>query len=97
MSGYIFSNAAEADFDSILEHIATDSVHSAINVHARFLEVFQLLAENPEVGHYREDLTSRAVRFFPVYSFMVVYVSGSKPVEIARIFGAAQDVKSILD
>ena len=97
MSGYIFSSEAEADFDSILEYIAADSLQSAIDVHTRFLEIFRLLAENPEVGHYREDLTSRAVRFFPVYSFMVVYVSGSRPVEIARILGAAQDVKSILD
>ncbi len=97
MPGYIFSNEAEVDFDSILEYIAADSVQSAIDAHARFLEVFQLLAENPEVGHYREDLTSRAVRFFPVYSYMIVYVSGSKPVEIARILGAAQDVESILN
>ncbi len=96
MPGYIFSNEAETDFDSILEYIAEDSIQSAINVHSRFLEIFQLLAENPEVGHYREDLTSRAVRFFPVYSYMVVYVSGSKPVEIARILRATQDVESIL-
>jgi plasmid stabilization system protein ParE len=97
MSGFIFSNVAEADFDSILEYIAADSVQSALDVHARFLEVFQLLAENPEAGHYREDLTSRAVRFFPVYSYMVVYISGSRPVEIARILGAAQDLESILE
>ena len=97
MSGYIFSNEAEADFDSILEYIAADSVQSALDVHARFLKVFQLLAENPEAGHYREDLTSRAVRFFPVYSYMVVYISGSRPVEIARIMGTAQDLESILE
>jgi plasmid stabilization system protein ParE len=97
MSGFIFSNVAEADFDSILEYIAADSVQSALDVHARFLEVFQLLAENPEAGHYREDLTSRAVRFFPVYSYMVVYISGSRPVEIARILGTAQDLESILE
>ena len=96
MSGYIFSSEAEADFDAILEYIAADSVQSAITVHTRFLEIFRLLAENPEVGHYREDLTSQAVRFFPVYSYMVVYISGSRPVEIARILGVAQDVESIL-
>ena len=96
MPGYIFSNEAEADFDAILEYIAADSVQSAIDAHTRFLEIFRLLAENPEVGHYREDLTSQAVRFFPVYSYMVVYISGSSPVKIARILGTAQDVESIL-
>ena len=97
MADYIISNEAEADFDSILEYIAADSVQSALDVHARFLEVFRLLAENPEAGHFRDDLTSRAVRFFPVYSYMVVYISGSRPVEIARILGAAQDLESILE
>ncbi len=62
----------------------------------RFLEVFRMIGENPNVGHYREDLTTRAVRFFPVYSFMIVYLSGSSPVEVARILGTAQDVESIL-
>ena len=96
MVGYILSNEAEADLDSILDYIAADSIQSALNVHDRFLEVFRMLGENPDAGHYREDLASRAVRFFPVYSFMIVYLSGSSPVEVARIFGAAQDVESIL-
>lgn len=96
MGGYILSNDAEADLNSILDHIATDSIQSALKVHDRFLEVFRMLGENPNIGHYREDLTSRAVRFFPVYSFMIVYLSGSSPVEVARIFGTAQDVESIL-
>lgn len=96
MAGYIFSNEAEADFDALLEYIAADSVQAAIDVHTRFLEVFRLLAENPEAGHYRDDLASRALRFFPVYSYMIVYVSGSQPVEIARILSAAQDMGRIL-
>lgn len=96
MAGYIFSNEAEDDLDAILEYIAADSVQAAISVYARFLEVFRLLAENPEAGHHRDDLAPRALRFFPVYSYMVVYVSGSRPVEIARILGAAQDLERIL-
>ena len=96
MGGYILSNEAEADLNSILDFIATDSIQSALKVHDRFLEVFRMIGENPNVGHYREDLTTRAVRFFPVYSFMIVYLSGSSPVEVARILGTAQDVESIL-
>ena len=96
MAGYIFSNEAEADFDAILEYIAADSIQAALVVHTRFLEIFRLLAENPEAGHYRDDLASRVLRFFPVYSYMVVYISGSQPVEIARILGAAQDIERVL-
>lgn len=96
MAGYVLSNEAEADLDAILDYIAADSIQSALDVHGRFLEVFRVLAENPDAGHYREDLASRAVRFFPVYSYMVVYLSGSSPVGIVRILGAAQDVEKIL-
>ena len=96
MAGYVLSNEAEADLDSILEYIAADGVQSALGVHDRFLEVFRVLGENPDAGHNRKDLTSRAVRFFPVYSYLIVYLSGSSPVEVVRIFGAAQDVESIL-
>jgi toxin ParE1/3/4 len=96
MSGYIFSNEAAADFDALLDYIAVDSVQAAIDVHTRFLEVFRLLAENPDAGHYRDDLASRALRFFPVYSYMIVSISGSQPVEIVRILGAAQDIERIL-
>jgi len=96
MTGYVLSKEAETDLAEILDYIAADSIQSALDVHGRFLEVFRMLGENPDAGHYREDLASRAVRFFPVYSFMVVYISGSAPVEIVRIFGAAQDVESVL-
>lgn len=96
MAKYILSAEAEADLKGILEYISGDSPQSALQVLDRFLEVFRMLGEHPDSGHYREDLASQAVRFFPVYSYMIVYTSGSSPVGIARILGAAQDVESIL-
>ena len=96
MSGFVLSKEAETDLAEILDYIAVDSIQSALDAHGRFLEVFRMLGENPDAGHFREDLATCAVRFFPVYSFMVVYISGSIPVDIVRILGAAQDVESIL-
>lgn len=96
MANYILSAEAEADLTSILEYISQDSPQSALQVWDRFLEVFRVLGEHPDSGHYREDLASRPVRFFPVFSYMVVYTSGSRPVEIARFLGVSQDVESIL-
>jgi plasmid stabilization system protein ParE len=48
------------------------------------------------VGHFREDLTTHPVRFFPVYSYLVIYMSGTSPVEVVRVLGGAQDIGSIL-
>jgi len=96
MAGYLLVPEARTDLHEILNYIAEDSVDSALRVHGRFIEIFELLAENPDVGHYREDLTSRPVRFFPVYSYLVVYLAGTSPVQIVRVLGGAQDVETIL-
>lgn len=97
MAGYFLVKEAVADLDAILEYIADDSIQSALKVQERFGEAFLMLADNPEAGHYREDLTSRPVRFFPVFSYMVVYLDSTDPVEIVRVLGAAQDAESILN
>ncbi|RLA48342.1 MAG: type II toxin-antitoxin system RelE/ParE family toxin [Gammaproteobacteria bacterium] len=97
MAGYLLVPEARTDLHEILNYIAEDSVDSALRVHSRFIEIFELLAENPDAGHYREDLTSRPVRFFPVYSYLVVYLAGTSPVQIVRVLGGAQDVETILN
>jgi plasmid stabilization system protein ParE len=40
-----------------------------------------LLASQPGAGHVREDLTSRPVKFLPVYSYLIVYDPEAKPVK----------------
>ena len=96
MPHYLLVPEARKDLTEILQYIADDSVDAALRVHDRFIEIFELLAENPEVGHFRDDLTSRPVRFFPVYSYLVVYSASVRPFEIVRVLGGAQDVGSIL-
>lgn len=61
-----------------------------------FFEIFELLGENPDIGNFRADLTSHPVRFFPVYSYLVLYMADSRPVEVVRVLGGAQDIESIL-
>ena len=96
MSGYFLVPQARVDLREILSYIADDSVDASYKVLDRFLEIFDLLGENPDMGHFRDDLTTHPVRFFPVYSYLVVYLAGSNPVEIVRVLGGAQDIESIL-
>jgi plasmid stabilization system protein ParE len=81
----------------ILNYIAEDSLDASMKVLDRFLEVFELLGENPGIGHFRDDLTTRPVRFFPVFSYLVIYLADTSPVEIIRVLGGAQDLESILN
>lgn len=48
------------------------------------------------MGHRREDLTDKPVRFFPVYSFLIIYDPASTPLEIVRVLRGAQDIAVIL-
>ncbi len=97
MPGYFLVPQARTDLREILHYIAEDNVDAADKVLDRFLEIFELLGENPDIGHFRDDLTSHPIRFFPVYSYLVLYMANSSPVEVVRVLGGAQDIKSILN
>ena len=55
------------------------------------------LAEHPGIGHRREDLTDKPVRFYPVYSFLIIYDPASYPLAIVRVLRGAQDIVTILE
>jgi toxin ParE1/3/4 len=48
------------------------------------------------LGHWREGLTDKRHRFFLVYSYLIVYLHETKPLQIIRILHAARNVQSIL-
>lgn len=94
---YVLTPAAASDLAEILDHIALDSVEAALRVHDRFLHVFDMLAERPGAGHQRDDLTSRPVRFFPVFSYVVIYFGNEEPIQLLRVLNMARDVAGILE
>ena len=57
---------------------------------------FAYLAQFPGAGHWRLDLTSAEVRFFSVYSYLIVYRPETEPLEIVSILHASRDVAGIL-
>jgi antitoxin ParD1/3/4/toxin ParE1/3/4 len=50
------------------------------------------LAERPGIGHGREDLTDRPLKFWSVYSYLVVYDPESQPLTIIAVLHGARDV-----
>ena len=59
-------------------------------------EVFERLAERPGLGHSREDLTNRPLRFWSVFSYLVVYDPESRPLTIIAVLHGARDVEKLL-
>ncbi len=96
MADYIISDAAVRDLDDIWTYIAADNLNAANRVEEEILSAFQRLAENPKIGHIRKDLTSKAVRFWNVYSYMIVYRGDKQPIEIVRDLYAYRDIVTLI-
>jgi len=62
----------------------------------RLRDTFQLLANRPGIGHARADLTNEAVKFWQVYSYMIVYDPATNPIGIARVLHSSRDLATIL-
>lgn len=56
-----------------------------------------MLAENPGIGHTREDLTDRPVKFWSVFSYLVIYNPASDPLEIISVVHGGRDVGQLLE
>jgi len=57
----------------------------------------KVLGANPGIGHAREDLTHLPVKFWPVYSYLIVYDPETRPVQILRVLHGMRDVEEILN
>jgi toxin ParE1/3/4 len=54
------------------------------------------LAAAPGIGHVREDLAPKSIRFYRVYKYLIVYRAESRPLAVVRVLHGARDVRSIL-
>jgi len=73
MPDHFYSPEASLDLLEIWEYIAADNVDAADRLEQEIRNAVNLLAENPEIGHFRRDLTSKPVRFWPVRSYLIIY------------------------
>jgi plasmid stabilization system protein ParE len=63
---YRLTERAGADVEAIADFIAGDSVDAAVKVVLALEDAFILLASRPGMGHMREDLTDRPLKFWSV-------------------------------
>lgn len=96
MKRFHVTPAARADLVEISDYIESDSPTAAKRVRARLREAMHKLAEHPGMGHVREDLADETLRFWAVYSFLIIYRPERKPIEIVRVLHGSRDVLTIL-
>ena len=85
MTAYAFHPDAFADLDEIWEYIAEDIIDAADRILADIHSTLSTLAESPQIGHRRPDLTTRPLRF------LSCAMSTSSPTHLPRSrFGSWQ-------
>jgi len=96
MKSYVLTPAAIQDLQDIRSYIASDNPAAARRVLETLRNAIRRLAKQPGTGHMRQDLADPRHRFFLVYSYFIVYLSGTKPLQVTRILHTARDVKALL-
>jgi toxin ParE1/3/4 len=95
---FVLTTPAERDLDKIKDYLARKAGPTiARRVMKEIQTPLNLLGSQPGVGHVRQDLTSRPVKFWPVYSYLIVYDPDTKPVKIIRVLHGMRDIEEILN
>jgi antitoxin ParD1/3/4/toxin ParE1/3/4 len=97
MRRYILAPEAALDLVEIWRYLKKKAnVEIAERVERAIREKIVFLASMPGAGHWRRDLTDEPVRFFAVYSYLIVYRPETKPLQVAAILHGSRDVERVL-
>ena len=94
---FVLAPQAAEDLVGIWRYIKSQSSSAmADHVQSVIRDKFIFLAQSPEAGHHRRNLTNEEVKFFPVYSYLIVYRPETKPLQIVAILHGRRDVEGVL-
>lgn len=99
MPQYQFTPEAADDLFDIWSFIARTSVTAANRVEEAIHGACALVADSPELGRVRKELTDLPVRFWlvqPYQNHFIVYDPRTKPLHIVRILHGARNLPFIL-
>jgi plasmid stabilization system protein ParE len=94
---YILSPEAQQDLHDIRAYLL-EAAGLAVSRHVmrKIFESMRFLSVMPGVGHFRQDLTGEPVKFWQVFSYLIVYDHLTRPIGIARVLHSSRDVAAIL-
>lgn len=97
MDPFQLAEDAILDMDTIsLYLLEKEGVETADRIVTELFKGFYKLADIPNIGHRRPDLTSTKVLFYRIFSYLVVYEPGSNPLQILGILHGKRNVARIL-
>ena len=97
MSQVRIAPAAQAEIEEIADFIAADNPSAADRIRDSIFAAIRRIGERPGIGHRREDLTNRPLRFWNVMGrYTIVYQHHKETVDILRVFGPGRDIRKRL-
>lgn len=99
MKSYILTERALTGLSSIASYVSHRfDVDVAIATVEKIDSACQILAENPALGHRREDITSdESIKFWPVGPSLLAYQSTDDGIVVLLIERADKDWKQLLE
>lgn len=95
-SSCVLSLVAEQDIDDIITYLAQENPSVAQTFLDALFSAMDNLAQFPELGHLREDLTDKPVKFWPFkWHYLIIYKTTS-PVEIVRVLSGFRDIVHLI-
>jgi plasmid stabilization system protein ParE len=95
---YILAPEAALDLVKIWRYVGNNAtIEMADRVVSVIREKIVYLAGRPGAGHWRKDLTDEPVRFFSIYSYLIVYRPETNPLQVVAILHGRRDVERLLD
>ena len=97
MKRYIVAPQAKEDLKAIRDYLKREAgLEVAQSTLKKIREAFDFLNHTPGAGHLREDLTDKPVKFWSVFSYLIIYNPAAQPVEILRVVHGNRDVADLL-
>ena len=97
MDPFRLTDDAILDIDAIwLYLLDKEGVETADRIVTELFRGFYKLADIPNSGHRRADLTSKQVLFYRIFSYLVIYKLGSEPLQILGVLHGKRNVARIL-
>jgi len=93
---FVLTTQAEIDLNEIWDYISRDSSDQADRVLGELAKAIKTLTHQPGMGHLRVDWADRRHRFWPVYSYIIMYRYETKPLQILRVVSGYRNLAELL-
>ena len=94
MSRYRLSQQSHSDLEEIWLYIALDNLAAADRFIDELVGKFRTLAEQPGIGHARDEL-AESLRSFPVGNYVIFYRPMQNGIDIVRVLSGFRDIPNV--